>query len=567
MVATAETILNRKSGDLASRRRLGALCALAVGESVESEKSVDNVVSVCRCGENQSPFIERSGNQPTYVVDPTGLSDGGFAGMSSAATQGTSNSGYSSTSVDGAATNLTNGGYSSASGGSLSFTPEEIASALQAVVGGSPGGPYLSPAAIAAVNQEIDSTEGISPIASDNGASMLQAASGGGYNLNSPPTFSGEGPISAPTSTPTTGLYSGASYSPRAAGGAGGSAGYVTGNNTISFNLGNSTSYSASSSLTNEALAGTGMVAASGNSGGYGQAAISTSASQAYVPAGTQPFNGGTSGSWWGSFFGSLGSQAYSAVSYLGSGAVALAEHPSALGPGLLQGGANLGNSVENFGIDLSNSVVSASNLLDRGLNGIAGLVDNGAKPFQMATPIPYATWSNGLLFSDPAHNVEMGLNNVGITGLSLGASAVPGMIGYVSNAGNLVDSAAIAAESGMATRPIGDLRSAGLQDAHHVIQDAAVRDLPGYDTNAAPGVQLAGPSTSTGTPHYIATQIQRLAGGGTYGAERQIAYNALRAVGYTDAQATQVIQEADRYFNSIGANENTPTRIPGNRR
>ena len=40
MVASAEKILNRKPGGLASRRRLGALCALAVQESVQSEKGV-----------------------------------------------------------------------------------------------------------------------------------------------------------------------------------------------------------------------------------------------------------------------------------------------------------------------------------------------------------------------------------------------------------------------------------------------------------------------------------------------------------------------------------------------
>ena len=51
------------------------------------------------------------------------------------------------------------------------------------------------------------------------------------------------------------------------------------------------------------------------------------------------------------------------------------------------------------------------------------------------------------------------------------------------------------------ATTPIGEVCSAGLKDAHHVIQDAAVRDLPGYDTNKAPGVQLEGPSTQIGTP------------------------------------------------------------------
>ncbi|MHB8875584.1 MAG: RHS repeat-associated core domain-containing protein, partial [Myxococcaceae bacterium] len=75
--------------------------------------------------------------------------------------------------------------------------------------------------------------------------------------------------------------------------------------------------------------------------------------------------------------------------------------------------------------------------------------------------------------------------------------------------------------------KTIGELRASGLKDAHHPIQDAAVRDLPGYDTNAAPGVQLKGPANEPGTPHYEATQAQRQAGGGTYAAERRIGYKA----------------------------------------
>ncbi len=116
-------------------------------------------------------------------------------------------------------------------------------------------------------------------------------------------------------------------------------------------------------------------------------------------------------------------------------------------------------------------------------------------------------------------------------------------------------------------TRTVGDLRARGLKDAHHVIQDAAVRDLPGYNTNLAPGVQLKGPSTLANSPHYLATQAQRISGGGTYGAERDIAYRSLRAAGYTDATASQALKEADAYFASIGVTPTTPTRIPGNRR
>jgi RHS repeat-associated protein len=116
------------------------------------------------------------------------------------------------------------------------------------------------------------------------------------------------------------------------------------------------------------------------------------------------------------------------------------------------------------------------------------------------------------------------------------------------------------------AGQTVGELRAAGSKDAHHVIQDAAVRDLPGYNTNSAPGVRLPGSSTTKGTPHYNATQVQRQFGGGTYGAERRIAYKALRRAGLSEAAAHRTIQEADAYFRSIGVDPTTPTRVPGNR-
>jgi RHS repeat-associated protein len=112
----------------------------------------------------------------------------------------------------------------------------------------------------------------------------------------------------------------------------------------------------------------------------------------------------------------------------------------------------------------------------------------------------------------------------------------------------------------------IGELRSAGLKDAHHTIQDAAVRDLPGYNTNAAPGTQLSGPANVLGTPHYVATQVQRQAGGGTYAAERRIGYEALRRAGLSRENARVEILRADAYFESIGVTPDTTTRIPGNR-
>ncbi|WP_445367700.1 RHS repeat-associated core domain-containing protein [Methylomonas sp. BW4-1] len=112
----------------------------------------------------------------------------------------------------------------------------------------------------------------------------------------------------------------------------------------------------------------------------------------------------------------------------------------------------------------------------------------------------------------------------------------------------------------------VGSLRAAGKKDAHHIIQDAAVRDLPGYNTNAAPGVQLPGPSNVSGTPHNLATAVQRQSGGGTYAAERRIGYKALRRSGIPETDARALIRQADDYFQSIGVNPDTVTRIPGNR-
>ena len=98
------------------------------------------------------------------------------------------------------------------------------------------------------------------------------------------------------------------------------------------------------------------------------------------------------------------------------------------------------------------------------------------------------------------------------------------------------------------------------------MIQDAAVRELPGYDSRAAPAVELKGPATRVGTAHYEATQVQRQTGGGTYADERRIAYEALRRAGLSQEEAQALIGRADDYFKSIGVTPSTPTRIPGNR-
>lgn len=130
-----------------------------------------------------------------------------------------------------------------------------------------------------------------------------------------------------------------------------------------------------------------------------------------------------------------------------------------------------------------------------------------------------------------------------------------------------LVTGAAIAAAgSSIKAGSIAALRTLGLKDAHHIIQDAVVRDLPGYSSSGAPGVQLPGPANAPGTPHHAATSVERQAGGGTYAAERRIAYKALRAAGLSAASARGLVEDADKFFAGLGVTGSTPTRVPGNR-
>lgn len=113
----------------------------------------------------------------------------------------------------------------------------------------------------------------------------------------------------------------------------------------------------------------------------------------------------------------------------------------------------------------------------------------------------------------------------------------------------------------------VGELRSLGRKDAHHIIQDAAAKKLPGYNTNAAPGVQLQGPANKKGTPHYKATQVQRQKGTGTYASERRIGYKALRKAGFSKEEARTQIGHADEYFKGLGVTADTKMRPVRNRR
>ncbi len=110
-------------------------------------------------------------------------------------------------------------------------------------------------------------------------------------------------------------------------------------------------------------------------------------------------------------------------------------------------------------------------------------------------------------------------------------------------------------------------MQNAGLKDAHHIYQDAAVKNLDGYSKYDALTVQIEGPANKIGTLHYNATQAQGVLDGGILRAERGIAYKSLRKSGFTKNQAKYLVREADKYFDDLGHTLDSTTRMPGNRR
>ena len=105
-------------------------------------------------------------------------------------------------------------------------------------------------------------------------------------------------------------------------------------------------------------------------------------------------------------------------------------------------------------------------------------------------------------------------------------------------------------------------------RDSHHVIQKAAMLNIPGYgDGRTAYAVQLGAPANVPGTEHYIATQSQRQKGtGGNYASERVVGYRALRRAGLSAEESRCHIMFADVNLTKLGVKPGTATRIPGNR-
>lgn len=80
--------------------------------------------------------------------------------------------------------------------------------------------------------------------------------------------------------------------------------------------------------------------------------------------------------------------------------------------------------------------------------------------------------------------------------------------------------------------------------EAHHIIQHAAVRDVPGYSYSGSPAVVLSW------AQHQLATAAQNTATvGGTYGAEVTVADRALVAAGQLDYVISAALNRADIYF------------------
>ena len=216
---------------------------------------------------------------------------------------------------------------------------------------------------------------------------------------------------------------------------------------------------------------------------------------------------------------------------------------------------------VENF-YDASRSAdVLAMELYRRTtLTGRAGVAAEElarlAAPLALAVTPGAPEIGDGVILLDPDSSEEARL-----------AAAVSLFISVVT-AGMAVNYSTIRRlpDGGLPTGSWSQVRRLGEGDAHHIMQDAAMRDIPGYSYSQAPNVALPGPSGNLTTMHGRATASQRAAGQirGTYRAERRVGYRALRRAGLTPRDARRAVEQADEYFFSLGVTMDTVTRIPG---
>ena len=124
-----------------------------------------------------------------------------------------------------------------------------------------------------------------------------------------------------------------------------------------------------------------------------------------------------------------------------------------------------------------------------------------------------------------------------------------------------------VSVNDGVVEGTFGALKNARISDAHHIIQNAAVKDITGYSRFDAPAIGLSGPSADPNSPHGMTRPAQRMNISGTYGLEKQIAADAMRAAGMSESQMASALARADSYFKGkLGMDDSTPTRTPGDR-
>lgn len=134
----------------------------------------------------------------------------------------------------------------------------------------------------------------------------------------------------------------------------------------------------------------------------------------------------------------------------------------------------------------------------------------------------------------------------------AFGGAIVPGV------GGSAIKRGGSAALEFIGERAVGAYKAlqGKFNEAHHIIQDAAAKNIPGYSKRDAPTIHLDGSSKTKGTEHNLATETQNnrrsLGDGGNYGSERRVAYRSLRAAGLTKVEAKQAVRKADDYFQQL---------------
>ncbi len=176
------------------------------------------------------------------------------------------------------------------------------------------------------------------------------------------------------------------------------------------------------------------------------------------------------------------------AAEYVGSGVTALAENPSALGAGTLQGLANVANGVQNTAIGMANIPADVA-------NGVGYLTAGDSTVIPV---IPSPDWSNNLVVqNNPAHGISTFLGGQAATTLAtLGLSQL-GTAGEAANLAHLTDPVTEEAigQSGALTGKAGICALSNPTDNSWI--DSILTGVP----NAEGSVPISDAAASTFTP------------------------------------------------------------------